>query len=171
MKEKNGEHPLGDAGQIIALFIFLAVWTADSIFLNLSSSLSKAIPLIIRLPVSILLFAPVYCLARSGHRVIGRNRKDNFVVTSGAFRVIRHPLYLASLLTYLALCVSTLSLPSFVVWIGIFFFYDYIASYEEKLLEVRFGRQYFVYKANTGKWIPGPVHLLSFRCNRQTPVQ
>ena len=48
MKEKNGEHPWGDTGQIIALFIFLAVWIADSFLFNLSLDLSNMIPLIIR---------------------------------------------------------------------------------------------------------------------------
>ena len=171
MKEKNGEHPWGDAGQIIALFIFLAVWTTDSFFFNLSSSLSNSIPLIIRLSISILLSAPVYFLVRSGHQVIDRNRKGNFIVTSGAFRIVRHPLYLASLLTCLALSVSTLSLFSLIVWIGIFLFYDYIASYEEKLLELKYGGQYLYYKEKTGKWIPRPDLLFNIRCSRQTPVE
>jgi protein-S-isoprenylcysteine O-methyltransferase Ste14 len=171
MKEKNGEHPWGDTGQIIALFIFLAVWIADSFLFNLSFNLSNRIPLIIRLSVAILLFTPVYYLVRSGHQAVDRNRMGNFVVTSGAFRTIRHPLYLGSLLTYLALFASTLSLFSLIVWIGIFLFYNYIASYEEKLLEIKYGRQYLDYKGKTGKWIPRPVHLFGFRYSRQTPVQ
>ena len=36
----------------------------------------------------------------------------------------------------------------------IFFFYNYIASYEEKLLEVRFSEEYRHYKRRTGKWVP-----------------
>ena len=34
------------------------------------------------------------------------------------------------------------------------FFYDYIASYEEKLLEDRFHEDYRNYKKRTGKWVP-----------------
>jgi protein-S-isoprenylcysteine O-methyltransferase Ste14 len=171
MKEKNGEYPWGDAGQIIALCIFTAVWIADSFLLNLSHGLLHAIPLIVRLSVTIFLLAPVTYLARSGHRVVDRNRRGDFVVTSGAFRMIRHPLYLASLLTYLALAVSTGSLFSLIVWIGIFLFYNYIAWYEEKLLEIKTGGQYLVYKGKTGKWIPRPAHLFGFLNGKQTPVQ
>jgi protein-S-isoprenylcysteine O-methyltransferase Ste14 len=33
-------------------------------------------------------------------------------------------------------------------------FYNYIASYEERLLEIEFGEDYVSYKKRTGKWIP-----------------
>jgi protein-S-isoprenylcysteine O-methyltransferase Ste14 len=76
------------------------------------------------------------------------------VVSSGAFRYVRHPLYLASLLTYLGLTLSTMSIGSFILLVGIFGFHNYIASYEEKWLEIRFGEEYRTYKENTGKWFP-----------------
>ncbi len=34
MEDKNGEHPFGDAGQLILLGLFLIVWVADSFFLK-----------------------------------------------------------------------------------------------------------------------------------------
>jgi len=34
MKEKEGEHPFGDAGQLISLGVFLVVWVGDSFFLR-----------------------------------------------------------------------------------------------------------------------------------------
>ena len=36
----------------------------------------------------------------------------------------------------------------------IFVFYNYIASYEEKLLDERFGEDYIRYEKGTGKWVP-----------------
>ena len=33
-------------------------------------------------------------------------------------------------------------------------FYNYIAGYEEKLLEIKLGKAYITYKENTGKWMP-----------------
>jgi protein-S-isoprenylcysteine O-methyltransferase Ste14 len=57
-------------------------------------------------------------------------------------------------LTYLGLAVSTASLASLVLFVGIFVFHDYIASYEEKLLVARFGEHYKEYMKRTGKWIP-----------------
>jgi len=76
------------------------------------------------------------------------------VVSSGAFRYVRHPLYLASLLTYLGLTLSTMSIGSFILLVGIFGFHNYIASYEDRLLEAKFGKEYRTYKDKTGKWFP-----------------
>jgi protein-S-isoprenylcysteine O-methyltransferase Ste14 len=75
------------------------------------------------------------------------------VVTTGAFRYVRHPLYLASILTYFGLTVSTGSISSLVLFIGIFVFYNYIAGYEEKLMDKKFGDEYKKYKKKTGKWV------------------
>jgi len=36
----------------------------------------------------------------------------------------------------------------------IFVFYNYIAGYEEKLLEQRYDETYRKYKKRTGKWLP-----------------
>ena len=155
MKEKNGEHPFGDAGQLISLGVFLAVWIADSFFLHISTFLSDYVPLYIRLVILGLALIIAIYLFRSGHVVISGEQRPNNVVATGAFRYVRHPLYLAGILTYLGMIVSTLSLFSFAVFIGILVFYNYIASYEEKLLEAKFGEDYPDYKKRTGKWLPG----------------
>ena len=105
MKEKNGEHPFGDIGQLILLCLFLGVWIADSFFLRKSTFLSEHFPLYIRLII-------------------------------------------------LGLSVSTASLLSLGMLVVIFVFYNYIASYEEKLLIERFGDEYARYKKRTGKWVP-----------------
>lgn len=76
------------------------------------------------------------------------------MILIGAFRYVRHPLYLASLLTYLGLIISTASLISLVLLIGIFIFYDYVCNYEEVLLRMKFGEEYRQYKTATDKWIP-----------------
>ena len=55
---------------------------------------------------------------------------------------------------YLGLTVSTASLFSLVLVVLIFFFYNYIAKYEEKLLENQFNEEYREYKKRTGKWVP-----------------
>jgi protein-S-isoprenylcysteine O-methyltransferase Ste14 len=55
---------------------------------------------------------------------------------------------------YLGLTVSTASLFSLVLVVLIFVFYNFIASYEEKLLEDRFHEEYRNYKIKTGKWVP-----------------
>lgn len=154
MKEKKGEHPFGDAGQLILLGLFLAVWVGDSFFLHKSTFLSEYLPLYIRLSILGLTFLAAMYFFRSGHVVVNHKQRPNSVVVTGAFRYVRHPLYLASILTYLGLTVSTLSLFSLALFVVIFIFHNYIANYEEKLLETRFGEEYRKYKKRTGKWVP-----------------
>ena len=154
MKEKNGEHPFGDAGQLISLGIFLVVWIGDSFFLRQSTFLSDYVPLYIRLIILGLTLITALCLFRLSHVVVSHEQRPNSVVATGAFRYMRHPLYLASILIYIGLTVSTVSLFSLVLLLGIFVFHNYIASYEEKLLDAKFGEEYRQYKRKTGKWLP-----------------
>ncbi len=154
MKEKNGEHPWGDAGQLILLGVFLVVWVGDSFFLRKSTFLSYFVPLTIRIVIlALTLIIGVY-LFKSGHVVVSHDQSPTGVVLNGAFRYVRHPLYLGSFLVYIGLAVSTASIFSLTLLIVIFFFYNYIASYEEKLLEGRFGDEYRQYKKITCKWVP-----------------
>ena len=63
MKEKNGEHPLGDSGQLVLLVVFLIVWVADSFFLRISAFLPDYIPLYIRLVIlGLMLVTAVYLI-------------------------------------------------------------------------------------------------------------
>jgi len=154
VREKNGEHLFGHAGQLISLVVFLLVWIGDSFFLRQSTFLSDYAPLYIRLIIlGLALVAAVY-LFKSGHVVVSHDKRPDSVVATGAFRYVRHPLYLAIIMVYLGLAVSTLSLFSLAILVGIFIFYNFIAGYEEKLLEARFGAEYIEYKKKTGKWIP-----------------
>jgi protein-S-isoprenylcysteine O-methyltransferase Ste14 len=154
MKEKKGEHPFGDAGQLILLGLFLVVWAGDSFFIRKSTFLSDFLPLYIRLAVLGFTLVTAMFLFMSGHVVVHHEQRPDRVVTTGAFRHVRHPLYLASILTYLGLTVSTVSLFSFALLVGIWIFYDFIARYEEKLLEAKFGEEYRRYKRRTGMWVP-----------------
>ena len=49
--------------------------------------------------------------------------------------------------------VSTMSVLSFAIIVVIFVFCNFIAGYEEKLLEERYD-EYRLYKMKTGKWLP-----------------
>lgn len=154
LKEKKGEHPWGDTGQLILFVLFLIVWAADSFFLHLSTFLSDQLPLYFRLGILSLLLIIAILLFRSAHFVTGEGQRSNKVVRTGAFRYVRHPLYLASILVYFGLAISTASFFSLAVFVGIFIFYNYISSYEEKLLVSKFGDEYINYKRKTGKWMP-----------------
>jgi protein-S-isoprenylcysteine O-methyltransferase Ste14 len=154
MKEKNGEHPFGDVGQLILLALFLIVWVGDSFFLHKSTFLSDSIPLFIRVVTLVLSLMTAAFLFRSGHVVASHNHRPTDVVSTGAFRFVRHPLYLGCILFYFGLAVSTVSLFSLALLVLIFVFYNYIARYEEKLLFQKFGERYNSYKRSTGKWLP-----------------
>jgi protein-S-isoprenylcysteine O-methyltransferase Ste14 len=154
MKEKKGEHPFGDAGQLILFFLFMVVWISDSFFLRKTTFLAADIPLYIRLPLFVLLLITAFLLLRSSHFVIEGEKRPDYVVNTGAFKYIRHPIYMAMVLTYLGLTISTASLAAAAMFVVIFIFYNYIASYEERLLENKFGDRYKEYKHKTCKWIP-----------------
>jgi protein-S-isoprenylcysteine O-methyltransferase Ste14 len=155
MKAKKGEHPFGDLGQLIALGAFLIVWAGDSFLLHRSTFLSAHVPLYVRLAAFALTLFIAVILFTSGHRVVPHEQRPDALVTNGAFRFVRHPLYLASLVTYLGLAISTASLASLVLLAAIFVFYDYIAGFEERVLLAKFPDGYRAYRRRTGKWAPG----------------
>ena len=154
VKEKNGEHPLGDAGQLIIFGLFMVIWILDSFILHRSTFLADHIPLVFRLIFLGAALAAAFYLFKSGHVVVSGEQRPTTMVSSGAFRYVRHPLYLGSILIYLGFTVSTASLFCLGLLVAIVVFYNYIAAYEEKLLLVKFGDAYVAYKKNTGKWAP-----------------
>ena len=154
MQEKNGEHPWGDRGQLILLVLFLLIWLLDSFVLHLSTFLSGYVSLYVRLIIVVPMLAAAIYFISAGHVVAKHEQRPAGVVSTGAFRHVRHPLYLGSILVYLGLAVVTASLFSLVMVVVIFIFYNHIAGYEEKLLEDRFQEAYRNYKKRTAKWVP-----------------
>ena len=154
MEEKRGEHPFGDLGQLLSAGLFLIVWAGDSFLLHWSTFLKNWVPGSVRMGLLGLAILFVLILLGTGHRVITGKERPNYVVDTGPFRYVRHPLYLAALLGYVGTAISSLSLISFALLIPIVAFYSYIARYEEKLLEARFGEAYREYERRTGKWLP-----------------
>jgi protein-S-isoprenylcysteine O-methyltransferase Ste14 len=150
----NGEHPYGDKGQLILFVLFLVVWVADSFFLSLSAAFTDHIPLYLRLVISAALLLLSICLVKSGHNAVGHEGTPKAVIDTGAFRFVRHPLYLGTLLFYLCLVASTASLLSFAMFVVICVFYDYISCYEERVLLEILGDEYRSYRDRTGMWIP-----------------
>jgi protein-S-isoprenylcysteine O-methyltransferase Ste14 len=153
MRAKNGEHRLGDAGQIVVGGVFLAVWAGDSFFVYESIFSSTYVPLPARHIVLGMALVAGLALFRITHPVVCREQRPDKVVTTGLFRHVRHPLYLSAVITSIGLCLSAMSINSFVVFVGILVFYDYIAGYEERLLELKFGEVYRQCRNATGKWI------------------
>ena len=152
---RHGEHPYGDLGQIIILLVFLAIWILDSFIFRYSTFLSPHVPIYLRLIFAGLILLSAIYLVRSGHRAVSHEILSSpRLLTDGAFSRVRHPIYLAAILFYVFLIAITLSLISLFVFVGIFIFYNFIATYEEKFLENKFGQDYRDYRKNVPKWIP-----------------
>jgi protein-S-isoprenylcysteine O-methyltransferase Ste14 len=88
MKEKKGEHPFGDTGQLILLGIFLVVWVSDTFFFHWSTFLSVLIPLYLRIAFLGLALLLTFFLVRSAHFVVSQNERPNYVVDTGAFHYV-----------------------------------------------------------------------------------
>lgn len=150
-----GEHILGDMGQIVFFFLFLTIWIGDSFIFDYSTFLSESVIFLIRLPIAgVVLTAAIYLMREGLKIVFDEVREKPSVVRHGVFGIVRHPVYLGSILFYLSLSISTLSLLSFIILLGIFLFYDFIAGFEEQLLTLKFGSSYEKYMQDVLKWIP-----------------
>lgn len=154
MKTDNGEHPWSDSGQLFALAIFIIIWAVDSFWLKLTTLSSGIIPNVIRLAIAIAIWILAGWLMKASHHIVHAENRSTGVISTGAFRFVRHPLYLSTLLVYLGFVMLSLSLAAFVIWLVIFLFYDYIAAYEERLLVEKFGDNYRNYQHQTSRWLP-----------------
>ena len=151
----SGEHRWGDAGQLILFVVFLGVWITDSFVFHYSTFLQGSVPNYVRVAVAGPILIAGWFLARRGLKaVFGTPREKPELISTGVFRVIRHPIYTGALLFYLGAILMTLSLASAALWILIIAFYIYISKYEERLLKEEFGNDYLEYKKKTGMLFP-----------------
>ena len=150
-----GEHRFGDLGQLIFFFVFIIIWLTDSLIFHYSDSGKNFVPLYIRLPVGIIVWIYAAYLAWTAHNVLFKNTShEPGIIKAGVFGTVRHPLYLGSVLFYLGLLILNISIVSFIIWLIIIVFYNYIARYEEKLLLDKFGDDYRHYMAEVPRWLP-----------------
>lgn len=151
----TGEHPWGDAGQLILLLMFLGIWITDSFILHYSTLLSEVVPNLIRVLVAGLVLMAGWHLARGGMKaVFGTAREKPEVISTGVFRIVRHPIYTGAILFYLGASLITLSIASAAFTILIIVFYFLISRYEERILAEAFGEAYLEYKKKTGMLFP-----------------
>ena len=152
-KDLAGENPRGDLGQAIFLVIFLVVWIMDSFIFHFSTILSGFIPFYLNLIFMIGFFVIAYFFIVKGLKIVFVEVRDPpQVIKTDVFSRTRHPVYLGSIFIYLGLILMTLSLISLAMLGLIFIFYNYIASYEEKLLIKMFGQDYLDYMKKVPKW-------------------
>ena len=84
-------------------------------------------------------------------------QEDHKLVTSGPYRYVRHPSYLAYFIMFFGLFLLLLSLIALVPLIAIPG-YARLTTHEEELLVKRFGDAYVKYHKRTGRFLPKVRH-------------
>jgi protein-S-isoprenylcysteine O-methyltransferase Ste14 len=80
--------------------------------------------------------------------------KSTALITSGAFRISRHPMYLGFVLILAGIAVLMGSLTPYFVVIAFAIFMDVVfITAEEKMLEEIFGEAWLKYKSRVRRWI------------------
>lgn len=154
MNEQH-EHPLNHIGQLVSFGLFSVIWGSDSFYFRWSTFLSEFVPLWIRIVFLVFSLCLVFLLFKGVISAFpGGDGDAGKILSNGPFKYLRHPMYVACIIFYLALAISTLSLISLGLALGILTFYNYIASYEENFLIEKFGEQYREYQQRTGKLFP-----------------
>ncbi len=155
-KDLAGEHKFTDIGQLILLFVFIVVHVIDSFFLKFSTFLADYIPIYVTIPLGaiILIISGVFAFAGL-RKVFKEEREKPGVITSGAFAYCRYQVYFGSILLFMGLSILSWSLLAFGLCVIIIVFYEYVATFEEKLLVEQFGQEYRDYQKKVPKWIPG----------------
>ncbi|RKY79283.1 hypothetical protein DRQ07_06590 [candidate division KSB1 bacterium] len=150
-----GEYRYGDSGQIFLLVIFIITWITDSFIFHFSCLNSVRFTFLFRLPISlVILFFSGY-FAQSGLKIIfGKIRENPEIVNTGVFNIVRHPIYLGSILFYLGIIVLFPTWASIILFVAITAFYYFISLYEEKLLLQKFGDRYKKYQKEVPMLIP-----------------
>ena len=150
-----GEYKWGDAGQIILFFVFFSLLLADDLIFHWQGFLGISVSFWIRVIISAPVFFIAGYLARQGLRIVFKEERGQMkVINKGVFGIVRHPIYLGSILFYFGSVVISFSFVCFLIWIIIVLFYCYIAKYEEKILIEKIGPEYLNYMKKTGFLIP-----------------
>lgn len=139
----------------IAPVLYLMIMLPDKDFYRISAPWSYLMLAGQGLAVLLLFVAVLQTdvLAFIGLRQLFEEEKPGKLVTRGFYRMVRHPLYTFGLL---ALWLSSsVSLNSFIVYLG-FTIYIFVGIYfEERKLLREFGQSYADYRAVTPMLIPG----------------
>ncbi|MFX1575382.1 MAG: methyltransferase family protein [Promethearchaeota archaeon] len=100
--------------------------------------------------------------AKKVYRVKALDEANSKLITSGIFRIIRHPVYSAWVIIFLGVAIISDSIISLILSPIIFFILEVHAGIEEKLiLSPKYGEAYEKYKEKTPyRIIPTPLNFL-----------
>ena len=150
----GAEHPYCDSLQLVMVTLFFVVWGLDSFVFYYSTFLAGLVPLTLRLFLTVFSSGfGVYLSAISLKLVFGEEAEPK-IIESGVYSWVRHPMYLGTMMFCLGFFLASLSLLSLGIWVVFFFFYDKMATYEEKDMIRILGEEYTAYQKRVPKWIP-----------------
>ena len=149
------EHPYCDAGQNFFILLFIVTWATDTFWLNVSTYLMDYFHWLIRVSLTLIFVTLGIYLGREAHKMVFEEASSSpQVIEQGVFSYVRHPLYLGVLLTMIGLFFWSFSLFTLCVWLGLFIFYNHMATFEEEDLTRILGEKYKKYQRRVGKWFP-----------------
>jgi protein-S-isoprenylcysteine O-methyltransferase Ste14 len=134
----------------------------DSFFLHLTTQLSNDIPLLLRLLVFIILVLIAFRLGNGSHKLVLNNidLSNPKVVNEDVYALLRHPMYFAYLIVFLAFIQLTMSLISLIPFVIAVILFNKIAAYEEDELIKVLGQEYIDYMKKVPRWVPNPFKFL-----------
>ncbi|MFW9999692.1 MAG: methyltransferase family protein [Candidatus Hodarchaeota archaeon] len=151
------EIPHGHIYHAVMPIVFVLMWILDSIIFKISTILNNYVPFIIRLILFILVFGIALIFIELSHRALFKSHKpSDSLITNGILGHVRNPMYSGILLIYVAFILLSISIISIFLFIPVFLVYNWMANFEENILEDMFGDEYIQYKKRVPKWIPNP---------------
>jgi len=142
------------AGMPIGFFL---IWLLDSNIFGFSTFLNNFVPFLVRLILFFLVFAISITFIMLSHRTLFKSHQPpNTLITTGILGYVRNPMYFGILLIYVSFMFLSISLISIGLFIAVFLVYNWMANFEENLLENMFSDEYIQYKKRVSKWIPNP---------------
>ena len=142
-------------GQLILFIVFIVGIILDLVFLRVGQSFVEPVPLFLRIIVALPVLIISGYLVQSGLKIVFREERSKLVVIrTDVFSLVRHPIYLGSILLYLGFIILSMSVIAFGIWIIIIVFYVYISRYEENILIDKLGEEYKLYMHDVPMFIP-----------------
>ena len=140
-KKRRSIPPLGQISPLILLWIILHFVFPIQMILGFPLTLIGLAPVIVGLFINV-------------QATITLNRAHGSLVTEGAFRHSRNPIYLGGIVFFFGLAILLGSLVSFIFPTIFFLLLQFVfIPQEEKELKTLFGEEYLDYLKRVRKWI------------------
>ena len=151
-----GEYRWGDTGQLLLFIIFIAGMISDLFIFRVSIQWQDTFPWYFRLIIFIPLVILSVFFGHNAHKKIFKEQREEIeVIDTGVYGLVRHPLYLGSILAYLSFVFLSFSVVTLSIFIVVILFYYYLCRYEEDLLTHKVGNDYKKYMKKVPMLIPG----------------